>query len=134
MGYNLPLSSTVNDGDVLPISLYWMTENFVNADYTVALHLFRDNVGVVASAEDSQPGAGFSPTSSWQVSQPVWDNRAIALPSDLPRLEPTVYGYPFMVLIIRAVLKPLTVTGMETAENGAIGVLPVEIVIQRHPP
>ena len=84
VGYTLPAGTIYAPGDVLPISLYWQARAPMRENYTVAWFLADQNNAVVAQGMDSQPGGGFAPTSQWQVGIPLWDNRALRLPAELP--------------------------------------------------
>lgn len=128
-GFTLPLGDEYAPGDVLPLSLYWLALAPVDADYTIALYLAADGGGVVASGSDSPPVGGFAPTTSWRVNAPVWDNRALRIPTDLP-----AGGYRLWVALYRVqpdgTIANAPVTGAETVENGIIGVLPVTLLIK----
>ena len=128
-GYTLPLGMTYAPGEALPLSLLWVADAPLDESYTVALHLAKPGAGVLASAEDSPPYAGFAPTNTWSAGQPVWDNRALRLPPDTPPGEYVLWvglyslgdaGQPQL----------LTVAGGETAEAGTLGVLPITITVQ----
>ncbi|MEO0562010.1 MAG: hypothetical protein AAF125_07850, partial [Chloroflexota bacterium] len=122
VGFTLPDGDTYTSGDVLPISLAWSTDAPLEAEYRIALHLVRPEVGVIASAQDSAPYSGFAPTTSWDPGMLVWDNRAIALPASLEPGE-----YELWVGVYATEL--LSVTGAATAESDTLGVLPVQITI-----
>lgn len=128
VGYNLPLGETYAPGDALPVSLLWLADAPPARDYVVAFHLAAATGGVVASGEDSQPYAGFAPTSSWVAEQPVWDNRALRLPADVPpgnyQLWVALYSFD-----AAGEIELLRVTSGESAENGTIGVLPTVITV-----
>jgi hypothetical protein len=128
-GYTLPAGTEYASGSGLPISLTWVTDSKLGTDYTIAMSLFKDGVGVVSSAEDSQPYAGFAPTHIWQANQLIWDNRALRLPGNLPtgeyELWVGVYGFNES-----GEPELLNVSGTATAENNTIGVLPTVIIVR----
>lgn len=126
-GFDLPRGTVYAPGAALPVSLYWQAEKPVAQDYTVAWFL-RDSTGWEAQqGMDSQPGAGFMPTSAWQPGAPVRDNRALRLPAGL---VPGAYQVWVVVYGLDAAGAPanLPADGGDTRE-GYIGVLPVTITI-----
>jgi len=126
VGYDLPLGTSYQPGDALPISLYWQTDSALAQNFTVAWFL-RDSSGApIAQGMDSEPGGGFAQTSAWQAGVPVWDNRALRLPENLPAGD-----YRLWVVLYHnemGVIKNLPVTGAEVLENH-IGVLPTVIQV-----
>jgi hypothetical protein len=128
LGYELPAGTTYSPGDILPVSLYWQTDAPLEQDYKVAWFV-RDASGApVVQGWDVAPGAGFAPTTSWRAGIPVWDNRAVRLPEDVPpgdyRLWLVVYTSDLDGNIVN-----LPVQGAETADEH-IGVLPVVIQVE----
>jgi hypothetical protein len=128
IGLTLPNGDTFAPGDWLPVSLYWQTESANAQLYTVAWFLAKDG-GVVVSGENTWPGATFFPTTLWQPNVPVWDNRALRLPSDL---APGAYQL-WVKLYSRdpstGAITDLPVDG-ESVIDGVIGVLPVTIRVE----
>jgi hypothetical protein len=128
LGYDLPLGTQYQPGDLLPISLYWMADAPLAEDYTVAWFLRTSEGAEVAQGWDTAPGGGFAETSGWQVNAPVWDHRAMYLPEDLAAGE-----YRLWVVVYRVDLDGnvhnLPVSGHETVED-FIGVLPAVITIE----
>jgi hypothetical protein len=126
-GYTLPLGTRYQPGDALPISLYWQADATIDRDYTVALKLANSEWAVVAEGADSYPGGGFFPTTSWKPNIPVWDNRALRLPTTLAPGE-----YRLWLILyanVDGTLQNLPITSGE-AQQEFIGVLPVIIQIQ----
>lgn len=125
LGFTLPKGSVYQPGDSLPISLYWQTEVSLDHNYTVAWFLVDANNVPIVQGMDYQPAWGFSPTTSWHPNVPVWDNRALNLPADLPsgsyRLWVRLYQSDAPDVL-------LSVAG-ENVLEGTIGVLPVEIKV-----
>ena len=127
VGLDVPAGTTYHAGDVLAVSLYWTTDAPLDPNYTVGLYL-RDANGAPVAQQDGQPGEGFFPTSGWQVGVPVWDNRAIRLPGDLP---PGEYQLWIKVYDFAAdgSVRDLPVTAGDVVDL-TIGALPVTIRIQ----
>ena len=71
-------------GGTLPISLFWDVGATPEADYSLFLHLCRRCDVPPAAGEDGPPLEGYLPTSSWLPGKPARDDRAIALPADMP--------------------------------------------------
>jgi uncharacterized membrane protein len=88
-GYSLDLFGGVaQPGGSLPITLYWDAAALPTHDYQMFLHLCRDcALPPLASDDDSPPLHGYAPaglTTTWQVGDPVHDERTLALPANLP--------------------------------------------------
>jgi hypothetical protein len=62
----------------LRLSLLWRAEAEIEADYTVFVHLTRDDV--ILDQDDSFPAGGYYPTSLWRVGDIVDDEHTLALP------------------------------------------------------
>lgn len=124
-GYVLPAGRVYQAGDVLPISLYWLTDAPIAGNYTVAFYV-RDQDGLPVAQLDLAPAGGFAPTSSWRVGAPVWDNRAVELPADLPAGE---YQLWVKVYAFDGTTRDLPVTRGESLD-GVIGVLPQRIEVR----
>lgn len=125
VGFTLPLADTYRAGDILPISLYWRTNEVLDHNYTVA-YFVADAAGqVVAQGEDAQPAWGFAPTSGWQVGVPQGDNRALRLPTTVPEGEYQIWLrlYQSNDSSVR-----LHVAG-GTAQDPTLAVLPVKIQV-----
>lgn len=125
VGFTMPEGITYKSGAVVPLSLYWQTDNQLEHDYTVAYFVADQNGNVVAQGQDSQPSWGFAPTTSWKLSQPQWDNRALRLPADL------VAGkYQMWIRLYQSdngsIQLPVTGTGVK---DNTIGILPVQITV-----
>lgn len=120
LGYDLPAGDTYQVGDSVPISLYWSTTVPLDRDYVVGVYL-RTADGSPIAQSDSTPTWSFAPTSRWQVGIPVWDNRALRLPDDIPpgyiQIWIKVYGFDENFSA-----SDLPATGRNVLE-GAIGVL-----------
>ncbi|HEU5101620.1 MAG TPA: glycosyltransferase family 39 protein [Roseiflexaceae bacterium] len=89
-GYSLDLfGGLARPGGTLPVTLYWEAIATPTHDYQMFLHLCHDCASPpLASDDDSPPLRGYAPagkTTTWQIGDPVHDERTVALPADLPR-------------------------------------------------
>ena len=71
-------------GGNLPLSLFWEVNTPPPSDYSFFLHLCQQCDQPPLAGEDGPPLAGYLLTSSWLPGKPARDDRAIALPRDLP--------------------------------------------------
>ena len=62
----------------LRLNLLWRAEAEVETDYTVFVHLTRDDA--ILAQDDSFPAGGYYPTSLWRVGDIVSDEHTLALP------------------------------------------------------
>ncbi|MEO8396738.1 MAG: hypothetical protein ABI700_27340, partial [Chloroflexota bacterium] len=126
MGYDLPDGTEYHPGDVLALTTAWKTDAPLDKNATIGLYL-RDANGSAVAQVDAQPGAGFYPTSQWQAGIPIWDNRAIRLPSDLPAgmYQLWVKLYDFNA---DGSVHDLPVTSGAKMDD-SIGILPVQIQV-----
>jgi mannosyltransferase len=87
-GYSLELlGGAARPGGELPVTLYWEAAAPPTRDYTMFLHLCRDCAAPPLAQDDRPPLSGYPPagrTAQWLVGDPVHDERAVALPADLP--------------------------------------------------
>jgi hypothetical protein len=124
LGVELPFGMTLQEGGVLPLSLYWQSDTPLQARYIMAVYL-RDADGMPIAQHDSMPLGGFAPTDRWTPGRAVWDHRALVLPPDLLPGE-----YQLWVKVYDFVpdgsINDLRVTG-STVLDGVIGVLPVAL-------
>jgi 4-amino-4-deoxy-L-arabinose transferase-like glycosyltransferase len=81
-GYGLTDQTAWRPGDVLPLTLYWMTSQPIPTDYTVFVHL-RDAHAVTLAQRDSRPLDGIYPTSRWRPAEIVIDPQPVQLPDHL---------------------------------------------------
>jgi uncharacterized membrane protein len=86
LGYDLrPISPS--PGSTIYLDLYWQARVDMDVDYTVFTHLIGEGEGIVAQ-HDSQPEAGYYPTSQWLGGEIVQDEHALILE---PGLRPGEY-------------------------------------------
>lgn len=90
LGYDLS-QATIRQSQFLTVTLYWMAQAPVPADYTVFVHLagYADEP---YAQDDCQPQHGTYPTSFWDVGEVVVDQHALLVPAGLPP-----GGYPLLV-------------------------------------
>jgi hypothetical protein len=126
VGYDLPDGTAYHAGGVLALTTDWITDAALTDNATIGLYL-RDANGNAIAQVDAQPGAGFYPTSQWQVGVPVWDNRAIRLPDDLPAgtYQLWIKLYDFNA---DGSVHDLPITTGDKMDN-SIGILPVKIQV-----
>jgi hypothetical protein len=62
----------------LQLSLLWRAEAEIETDYTVFVHLTKDDA--ILDQDDSLPAGGYYPTSLWRVGDIVSDEHTLALP------------------------------------------------------
>jgi 4-amino-4-deoxy-L-arabinose transferase-like glycosyltransferase len=62
----------------LRLSLLWRAEEEIETDYTVFVHLMRDDA--ILDQDDSPPAGGYYPTSLWRVGDLISDEHILALP------------------------------------------------------
>ncbi len=125
MGFTLPSGTIYKSGDVVPVSLYWKTEQMLQHDYTVAYFVADAAGSTVIQGADTQPSWGFAPTNSWQPYVPQWDNRALRLPANL---APGTYQIWLRLYQSDDNSVQLPVTGASVKDT-TIGILPVHITV-----
>ena len=73
---------TSQAGRLLPVEFTWRTETQLDVDYILFLQLL-DADGALVAQHDSPPNGGYTPTSTWPVSQPLTSRQALLLPQNL---------------------------------------------------
>jgi hypothetical protein len=69
----------------LRLSLIWRAEAEIETDYTVFVHLTRDDA--ILDQDDSLPAGGYYPTSLWRLGDIVSDDHTLALPEPYDPVE-----------------------------------------------
>jgi mannosyltransferase len=82
-------ANTVSPNDVLQLRLQWITDAPLDTRYKVFVQLLNSE-GVLVAQRDSEPSGGQALTTLWQPNEPVTDNHALLIPSDLPLGEYTL--------------------------------------------
>lgn len=128
-GFTLPSGTSYSPGAAVPITFYWQTDSALQQDYVVAWFIVNeDGTDLPIQGIDSMPDNNFSPTSSWKPNQPVLDNRAIELPSDIP--DGTYHIWVLIYPQGSGGTERLTVTG-DDVKDSEIGILPISLTISR---
>jgi len=70
-------------GEPLALTLHWHAQAPIRSSYTVFVHVL-DAGGRIVAQQDSLPGQGALPTSSWVTGEYIADTRRIPLPAELP--------------------------------------------------
>ena len=81
LGFRLA-DKSVRPGDELGVTLYWRTQQPLDKDYKVFVHVVRD--GQVVAQHDAEPGLAGSPTSRWRAGEVVTDWHPIQVPPEAP--------------------------------------------------
>lgn len=86
-GYSLDLAGgKARPGGTLPITLYWEAITQPTNDYSIFLHLCRDCTSPPLANDDGPPLGGYGDaghTTTWQIHDPVHDERTLKLPATL---------------------------------------------------
>jgi hypothetical protein len=82
LGYDLDRQQ-VSAGESLQLTLYWQALSETDTSYTVFTHLI-DGQGHIWGQQDSVPGHGSLPTSSWLTGEYIVDRYDIQVRSDAP--------------------------------------------------
>ena len=118
-------------GEPFEFSLLWQSDAALDISYTVATFIASADSGQpIAQGWDTAPQAGFKPTNEWTPNEPVWDRRAIRLPTDAPAGD-----YRLWVLLYyhdggSGEIKRLPVTGSDVVGDNNIGVLPFAFLVE----
>jgi mannosyltransferase len=75
--------ASVKPGEIVPLALRWQAVGPTRPDYVVSWRL-TDAAGHVVVQHDSEPVAGFSPSSTWQKGEEVVDRFGLLVPGNLP--------------------------------------------------
>lgn len=82
---------------LLRLTLYWSTDNPIEVDYTVFVHLLNSK-GEIVAQHDTAPARGHCPTVVWPPHEVIVDQIEVNLPPDLPsdtyRLIAGMYHQP----------------------------------------
>ncbi len=85
LGYTLSAPSTAPDKD-LTVTIYWKPLSQTDVPYTVFVHLYSPETGIVAQC-DTYPGQGNYATTVWDVGRPVVEACRFHLPPDAPAVS-----------------------------------------------
>jgi hypothetical protein len=107
-------TEAVRPGDTLRVTVYWQPLDWTPSPFTVFVHLYSPEFGVIAQ-EDVYPGAGTYATTIWVLGQPFVDTHSLHLPADAPPGEAQVV----LGLYDEATGFRLPVTGHDAGPVGA---------------
>lgn len=79
----------VDVGNVLGVTLYWITNAQLTERYKVSVQLLFPN-GTLAEQHDSEPANGQAPTTDWEPGRRVIDNHGLVIHSNFPAGEYTL--------------------------------------------
>ena len=79
VGYTI---SDAQNGLNLDVSLFWQTDQLLDKDYTVFVHIL-DETGSLVAGHDSQPANGRFPTTTWRDGMTIQDTHIIDIPGAL---------------------------------------------------
>jgi hypothetical protein len=82
LGYDLA-GTEVRGGDTVHLTLYWQALDEMDVSYTVFTHLLTGDARI-RGQQDSVPGSGSLPTTSWLPGEVVVDEYAIELAEGAP--------------------------------------------------
>ena len=87
LGYRIA-DKAVRPGDELDVTLYWRTQQPLDTDYKVFVHVLRD--GQVVAQHDAEPALTGYPTSRWRTGESITDWHPIQIPPEAPAGDYTV--------------------------------------------
>ena len=123
VGYHVPDGNLVA-GDILQVTLFWRTDTPMEARYKVFVHLYADPSAPPAAQQDSEPGGGLRPTSTWPAGEVVADNHGVLIPADLPAGEYTLsIGLYELFTNLRL---PITLEQAEAGDRLSLGTITIE--------
>jgi hypothetical protein len=117
-GFTLnPAGEQFRPGGTLPITLYWAAAQRPTRNYTMFLHLCQDCRQPPVAQIDQPPLNGYPPagyTTTWQIDDPLHDERSIPLPAEL---QPGRYT---LVLGVYPADEPAIEQRLEVSSNAPI--------------
>jgi len=113
LGYHLDETS-VDAGDTLKVTVYWLPEATTPTPQTVFIQVFVPDLGVVAQ-RDLYPGGGTYPTNIWVPGQPFVDTYYLHLP---PNAQPAASAPILFGLYDESTGQRLTATGGDADPGG----------------
>jgi hypothetical protein len=85
LGYKLNTDS-IQAGQPLVITVYWLPQSITEVPYTVFIHLFDPTVGSITQ-QDTYPGIGNWATTVWDTGRPFVDTYRLDIPADAPAVD-----------------------------------------------
>jgi 4-amino-4-deoxy-L-arabinose transferase-like glycosyltransferase len=77
-----PLPQRISSGEILRLTLIWQADAQIDRDYKVYVHLV-DAEGNIVAQRDSEPVAGWHPTSGWRFGEVVRDRHGLTTTPDV---------------------------------------------------
>lgn len=116
-------SGAVDVGNNVGVSLLWIADQPVTADYIISVQLI-DGQGAVVLQQDRQPVGGFLPTNEWKPKAFIRDNYGFVLPLTLTpeeyTLQVVVYSWPSLERL--PVLASVSSAGEDTYRLSTVSV------------
>ncbi len=128
LGYNL-LSSEVEAGDILPLTLFWEALEPVEERYKVFIHLL-DAQNHIVGQRDAEPGGGAKITTTWQEGEMMADNHGVLI---LPGAPPGEYRVEMGMYSLRSGERLPAKEGAEEPNNRIL-LLPIRVPKPGTPP
>ncbi|MEA3337306.1 MAG: DUF2079 domain-containing protein [Chloroflexota bacterium] len=89
LGYDIS-PRRIRSGEGLEVTLYWRTQQEIDTDYTVFVHVVDDQ-GRLVGQHDAPPDMAGYPTSRWRVADIVPDRHRLSIPPDAPSGDYTIH-------------------------------------------
>lgn len=84
LGYRMNGTPLESGWGIATIELDWQATQKIAEDFTVSVRLIDPSREAIWAQEDTQPGNGTLPTSSWEPNQQVKDHHGLAIPIGTP--------------------------------------------------
>ncbi len=83
LGYSLD-KSVYQQGDVVKVTLYWLSLQAMEEDYMAFVHLMDEGETKMWAQHDDDPVGGFTPTTRWRPGELIVDRHELLLPEGTP--------------------------------------------------
>ncbi len=80
-GYSVE-NAPFHPGEIIPLTLFWRTEETLDEQLKVFVHVLNDS-GALVAQRDTEPVSGFYPVAEWTSGETIIDRYGILLPDDL---------------------------------------------------
>jgi serine/threonine-protein kinase len=119
---NVP-KNTFRPEDSVPVTLYWRALQPLDRAYTVFVHLIPQGQTTPVAQDDSEPGNGTNPTTTWEPGEIVIDPHQVRIPPGTPA---GVYGIRVGMYTAEGRL-PVVDAGETEAQGDSIFIANVEV-------